>query len=332
MGSMSMEVQHLLRYGDVHEREGALRFGLHTRFPRYAEFWARYVLPNRRENDPSKLREGFPVELEDLCNSHYGVWYHLTIAYRQIEALDYPHVDIADPLLHLGTAIDLVERTLFLALKLRSGLEGKLLAARLTKEEFDQRAAEFWQKRYEKEYEVFVENNKPVNLRLHDGQRVLSENLHEHGYQAFLKESNVVRRYRNLLTHNLPPLRILAGAISQIPRPEHLPHYEKARWSSMLIKHNPDHYAPAQEVIRELADELVTSINDIWVALLFTMSVIAQTPEYRDHLRSFHDRWLSPDWRAAGTATAIHPSAYKPPSTPSAYRVDTTGDENSGST
>ena len=130
--------------GDPIEIEGVTQCGLGEIFPRYAEFWAKYVFPNREQNDKSKLRSGFPVEIENICNNHYYVFYQLATALRQLKALPHPLLDIGDPLSHLATAIDLVERTFLASLQVKCKFSEEALWFELDKDSFLKEVEEFW--------------------------------------------------------------------------------------------------------------------------------------------------------------------------------------------
>src|SRR4029079_13726056 len=95
-------VKLLQQIGDNVERKGINDCNLGDMFPRYAEFWGRFVLKNRSPNDASKLRDGLDTQLEDIFNTHYSIFYQLTTALYQIKNINDPLLDVATPLYHLG--------------------------------------------------------------------------------------------------------------------------------------------------------------------------------------------------------------------------------------
>lgn len=124
-----MSVNLLSQYGDPIEKKGINECGLGQSFPRYAEFWGKYVHPYRDSNDPSKLRPDYPEQLQDICNNHYYVFFHLTHAYLQLRylkdtPLDQSIIDIGNPLYHLASSIDLTKKTFTCAFR----VSGKRIA------------------------------------------------------------------------------------------------------------------------------------------------------------------------------------------------------------
>lgn len=329
---MSEEVWWLKNYGDPIEMEGVQRFGLGEKFSRYADFWAWYVLPNRSKTDPSKFRDDFPQELEALCNHHYGVWYQLVIAYRQLEKLDDELIDISDPLFHLGTAIDLIERTFLLAFRITGRIAEKDLSPPLTEETYREKAERFWTEEYSSRYADFLKKEKPVNLSLHSIGEVLETCMSGNAeFNAFKRATNAIRQYRNLLIHNLPPLKKKEGDIVHIPKPIHLHKYADARWSSQNTDSISNHYGPAGEIIRDLADTLVHAANDLWNVLLDRMDVIADSRQFSRKLEPFLvesgesgdiDRWTEPrKHRQSHQRRDASDQGYTPSSTPSGYKM-----------
>jgi hypothetical protein len=266
----------LIKRGDPVEKEGCQDYQLHEKFPRYAEVWGRYVLESRDPNDPWKLRDGFPVELEDLFNHHYGVWYHLVVAHRQIEALGQsnPLIDIGDPLFHLATATELTERVFVIALKIRRGLDG---------------TEGFW-KNYSKSFEKWAKRFKSKEFRLHSVSDLFDKYAEPPPkVEDFKRVSKKIGHYRNALIHNLPPLRIVEkepGKV-RIPKEKFLSKYAAARWSSGRFKYDPKEYELAETVIRNLANEFVECINELWETLLAIIKEIASS--------DYYERWFHPE-------------------------------------
>ena len=104
--------------------KGLKEYGLGELFPKYAEFWGGFVFLRRDPTDTSKLRADTPVEIEDIFNNHYYVFYQLTLTFRQIGRLSDNVLDVGDPLYHLATTVDLIERTFVAAYRVNSNLDG----------------------------------------------------------------------------------------------------------------------------------------------------------------------------------------------------------------
>ncbi|HLU11125.1 MAG TPA: hypothetical protein VK003_15745 [Oceanobacillus sp.] len=141
-------VQLLKERGDSVEQIGVNNAGLGEKFPKYAEFWGYFVFPNRDPEDSMRLRKGFPEKYERIFNHHYGVFYQLTIALLQLDDLDNPILDSANPVYHLGTAADLVEKTFLAALR----ATGKLEVPQLTEEAFVAQVNRYWHNSYQGAY------------------------------------------------------------------------------------------------------------------------------------------------------------------------------------
>lgn len=273
----------LLKGGDPVEQNGCKNYHLHEKFSRYCEFWGRYVVPNRDPGDPSKLRPDIPVELEDLFNHHYGVFYHLVIAHRQIDQIQNPDsaVDIGDPLSHLSTAIDLTERVFVMAAQMQNGDDE--FVTQLSDEEFYKKVCDFWKEQYSKDFGKWKRRYKPVSIRLHDLNYLFRKHVpDDENREAFVEIAQKVREYRNALIHNLPPLRIVHKESGQIliPKKKHLNRYADGRWSSARKPDKQEHYELAHEIIQELANGLVEYSNNLWISLLNTMQDPKQIPKY----------------------------------------------------
>lgn len=280
---MNPEQFFLSIFGDPVEKESAAT-QLGRKFPRYAEFWLHYVYPNRRLGNDSKLQEEIPPEIEDLFNTHYSVWYQLTVTYRQLNAIDNSLVEIGDLFFHLATAIDLIERTFVLVLEIEAQLQGNSIITKLTQEDYNAKIAGFWTKQYPKGFKSFKARLKPVSIRLHDVSSLFQAHMpNDDVVRAFVSTANRVRQYRNQLTHNVSPLNIVTPDGRMIPKPEHIQHYAGGRYSSIT----PDlgHFELASQVIQNLVDDLLVKANGLWETLLRKMTGIATSPQYEHRLK-----------------------------------------------
>lgn len=303
---MDYEQNILSLLGDPIEKEG-LELGLGMNFPRYADFWLYYVYPNRRTGDSSKLRETIPSEIENLFNAHYSVWYQLTVVYRQLSSINDPLVEIGDLLFHLATTIDLTELTFVLALEIEAQLQGKTLITEWTQDGYDEEVARFWIEEYTKSFRKFKEKYKPVSITLHNVTGLFAAYMPKNeAYKAFASTANRIRPYRNQLAHNVSPVNLVMAEGKVIPKPEYIQIYAGGRYSS--VKPDPDHFAPAGQIIMGLASDLVKKANDLWEILLRVMSGITNSPKYRDLIATFEDS--SPE---SGSIEMIRPAEQRYP-------------------
>lgn len=274
--------------GDPVEREAIHKHHLTNDFPRYAEFWFNYVWPNRDPQDSSKLRNGFPVEIEDIFNNHYYVLYQLNTALKQIAALSNSILDVADPFYHVATAIDLVERTFVAAFVIKYGSTETQVFKQFGSDEFKQFVDKFWQKDYSKQYEKFKSRYRPVNLSFHNVSDIFSTQLPKKRRKEFQLISSKIRQYRNILTHSLPPLKLVKqeNSVKFLPRPSKLAKYSDGRWSSGLLTIDYNDYEPAEAILYEMSHKLVVAINDLWEVLIEVMDEIRSRDIYSDKFKS----------------------------------------------
>lgn len=267
-------VSLLKNYGDIYEQRGVTDCKLGETFPNYAEIWGKYVFPNRDKSNPSKLRSGIPLPLENIFNNHYGVFYHLTFSFFQIAQFPNPLFDIGTPLYHLSTAIDLAEKTFFVTLLAK----GDISITSLDKESYMMKIESFWEKQYLGSFKEFSEKSIPVTLTLHSIRKIIEQAVPE--WKELTAKFRKAQAYRNALTHNLSPLKLMINGQIYIPKLEYLDKYKSARWSSEQQLVNVNEYAPAKEIIYTLAFDVVQNLNKAWDALLKLMAQIEPANEF----------------------------------------------------
>ncbi len=294
---MTQWIKQLAILGDPIEREGFTFFNLGKLFPNYAKFWSIYVLPNRSTNDPSKLKSGFPPQVEDILNAHYYIFYQLVISGRQIANLSNPLVDVSTPFYHLATCVDIVERLFVLASNGQKKTDTKDVGAwramskknhiylnsflhklkvekhnsdkrgtKLSQSDFDKKVENFWNGSYTNQFKKFKKSFRPVSLNFHNLTDIFNQRVPKNkSKKNFNRVANKIRRYRNLLTHSIAPLKIISeNREVQLPIPKHLSVYKNARWSSESATINPEHYLPISQTLNELWLSLVNSLNELW--------------------------------------------------------------------
>ena len=210
--------------GDPIERKGIAECDLGNTFPKYAEFWGKYIFPNRDQKDFSKLRPGFPPEIEDVFNNHYSVFYHLATALYQLKNLDQPVLDIATPFYHLGAVVDLTERTFIAAIR----ASGELRIEALEKNAFYERVDKFWGKEYQAQFGDFSNRYRPVSINLHNVSTLFEQQ--GFGNTKFRRAAGSIRHYRNTLIHSLYPLKLIIGGKTHIPKEKYLTLGGECNW------------------------------------------------------------------------------------------------------
>jgi len=264
--------------GDPYERDAA-SLGLIHKFSRYAEFWGRFIFPNRDLSAPAeaKLKSGFSVEIEDIYNLHYSVLYHFSFAHAQVYAIKSNRnlpVEVGDPLYHLATACDLIERLLLNQLL----LTGRVKLVELTRSEFDGEVESYWDEQYQKQFNRYAkEAYRSVSIPLHSQERLISQELQH--YSDFKNVADEVRQYRNVFTHSISPLRLILDGKIYIPKRNFIGRYK--RWSAGRDQIDRSHFAEAVTVIEDLIEEIITKSNALWLNAIEMMDTIASMEKYR---------------------------------------------------
>jgi hypothetical protein len=296
-------VASLEEYGDPYEKEGVINYQLGDTFPRYATFWHTYVLPNRDSADPSKLRLGFPQTLEAMFGTHYSVWYHLTIAYRQILDLDDYPAYVQDPFYHLGSAIDMAEQTIAMVLVEKERLNSNEPVQPLSNKDILRKTAKFCSD-YPKYFKAFSNRRKPVGVPLHSIKGLLIDLFPEQDNEILTKfdgETGKVRHYRNVITHNPILLNITKNGVIFLPKEKHLHKYDKPLWSSLiredLIQKD---FSRAETILLDLTSDLVVEINSLWKVLLEQFKQIISSENYNKWF-SVHPQEDIPTYEPSGT-------------------------------
>lgn len=317
-------VDMLLKDGDPTEKLGVKEYNLGEKFPRYAEFWGSYVVPNR-DSDPSKkhkLRDGFPVKIEEIFNTHYSIFYQLTFGYAQIEHLTSVQlndlVDVASPFYHLATTIDLIEKLFVTVFR----LDNPHLIKPLDEESYNQRVKKFWNTSYQKFFNDFNLTFRSVTFNLHDAKTLFDNTVPESAARTnFNKARDTIRQYRNKFIHGVSPLRLWNGKEICFPKLEHLSNYSGGHWSSKWDAIDSEHYEPAVSLLGTLADELVKAADVLWKLLIEEIQPHVPMPEAGINFHSLATFIPTENLYTGGTLTHYAP----PPTNPSGIKFDNTG-------
>jgi hypothetical protein len=268
--------------GDPTEKLGVAKYDLGEKFPRYAEFWGSYVVTNRDsdQNNKHKLRDDFPIPIEEIFNTHYSIFYQLVFTYAQIEhlaAVQFSEiVDVGSPFYHLATAADLIDK-LFVAVY---SLKTPDLIKPLTETDYDQEASKFWNEDYKRFFDDFTNVYRSVTHNFHDARRVFCDVVPESKARTkFNRVQGIIRQYRNKFIHGVSPLRLWNGKEICFPKITHLKKHASEHWSSKSSAIDAEHYEPAVSLMTRLADELVDAINDLWELLINEIKPHVPMPE-----------------------------------------------------
>jgi hypothetical protein len=125
--------------------------------------------------DGIQLRNNIDPLLESLAMAHYTVYYHLGTAALLFTRLHQEFYE--DILFHLYSAIEMVERLIFILAKLKFQNEKKVLTIKLTQDEILAKAQNYYSNEdgYEEDFKDFLKKGRAVNLYLHKIEEVTKE-------------------------------------------------------------------------------------------------------------------------------------------------------------
>jgi hypothetical protein len=252
-------------------------------FPNYDEFWRIYIVPmtDRNFGGGIQLRDNIDALLEDLAMTHYTVYYHLGTA----ALLSYFHHGFfEDILFHLSSATEIVERLIFIIAKLKFQIENKDLVSELTQDKFTNKVQEYYNKKYKKDFEHFLDKGRPVNVQLHKITKVtkifMKDISASEAFTQWLYIVGKIRHYRNVLTHN-PKLGNLysVNEIFLVPKEDKLNYYE--RWSQVKYRSNKDDFVKLTDLLFDYQHDLVENTNTIWKYLIDVMKDLYKFEDYK---------------------------------------------------
>jgi hypothetical protein len=264
--------------GDNYEREfGRLLAG---QFPNCERFWKFFVVPltERMRGYPVALfknigyRQGMNHDLEDIAATHYSMFMHLV----------YAHINLQQPTLsaledfyvHLASACDLVETFLeksYLLLLQCRGEQSQLLQ-RLTRDEFLQLAAKWYDENYLTVYGHYLSKGKFRSMPLPSRPLLIKEFVKDYLGQASLWKdydghSRAIRELRNVIVHDVQLGRFVVDDKIFIPRPKVIQNYRTWRQVFAVVDDQNKFYrdfAEWSQQMKEDLDLLQSILNRIW--------------------------------------------------------------------
>jgi len=267
--------------GDVHEQQNWVL--LKERFSNCERFWREFVVPlTRRIELPRGHPEWFGQrdvadDLRSVGFLHYSAFLHLAHAYAHLRRSE-EESSFGDFYSHLGSACDLADdfllKVYLLACQCRG--RGSPLLQGLTKEQFLERAAAWYEKRYAKTYERYLCKGKPMPIYLPGRQDVLCEYLGEQAWKAYEKVSRPLREYRNVIMHDVAMGALLSSnEIHIVPKKERIQDYRGLtpvlNAASNFELQRKDFIVMQEEMIKDIAG-LELALNTLWTYPLRTLS------------------------------------------------------------
>ena len=255
-------------------------------FPNYEVFWTQFIVPltGRAEGRGIGLKDGVDPLLENVAMAHYSVFYHLGVA-TELQA-KFGQEFSEDVLFHLSSSTEMVERLIFILVKLKAELQDAELLSKLTDEIVSKISSEYLStKGYSNDFERFVKRGQAVNVRLHnidDVMKPFMQNISEQAARDFVhwqNTANQIRHYRNTLAHN-PKLGMLLadGEKIYIPKENVLHKYEL--WSDVIKQSDNDDFMLLSNLLSGFQKSLTKRSNSLWVYLIAFMDGISKVDGY----------------------------------------------------
>lgn len=227
---------HLADDGDGNERR--YWAALHETFPNYERFWQRLVVPMTKRielprNSPARheRRNLLADDVWLVSYLNYSLFLHLAYA-SDHRALPLES-SFGDFYTHLGSVCDLAEDFLLAVHLLVSecrNLPVPVLLG-LSRKEFLEMAARWYEKEYPKAYDHYHRKGKGKPVYLPPRQMILDTYFppQDAGWKAYAKFSNQIRGYRNKVVHDVAMGTVLSGKFHLVPRKERVHDYTAMR-------------------------------------------------------------------------------------------------------
>lgn len=209
-------------------------------FPNHEVFWKTIIVPftNRiclplddiqRFTDP---REGVAEEMHEIGSFHYGIFLNIVYAHHILENKHYSFFE--NFYVHLGSICDLVEelllRVYFLIIECQK-IESNILN-KLTKTEFLEIAADWYDENYSNLFEQYFQSGKPNPIRIPNRKYLLAEYFEKSKpWKAYASFSQLIRQYRNVHVHhyNVASLKNSDTGEIFVPKKEKIGKYKRWR-------------------------------------------------------------------------------------------------------
>lgn len=259
-------------------------------FPNYELFWKYFVVPTTKRLDSNsadiltriRSRDGINENIQNMMSWHYSTFLNLAYAHihRFLEGCRLQLDDrseirtpssFEDCYVHLGSACDVAEafiqKIYFLILECH-GRECKVLK-RLNKDSFLELAEDWYDKNYEKVYEIYLRKGKPDWMRIPSAKNVLDEYYGDDKYWKDYKDiSRRVREYRNVIVHQ-PQLGRLydSQGNKSVPQLDKIHDYKK--WSAFFSAVTDEErmtrdFVYASSHMNHSIAELERNLNNLW--------------------------------------------------------------------
>jgi hypothetical protein len=291
---------HFANDGDAHERKYWVLFK--ERFPNCELFWRQFVAPMTRRiecpvDDPKRYeRRGVSEELWAVGYLQYSLFLHLGYASDHL-ATPMPS-SFCDFYSHLGSACDLVEDFLLqaylLVLECR-GLRSHVLQE-MTREQFLQLAADWYDAHYAAVYQHYLSKGKGMPMKMPTRASMVGEYLAgQPAWSDYLRYAQRIREYRNVIIHDvLIGEVIMSGGIRLVPRKEKIQTYRKLSTVFAAAKDparlKTDFLVMHEQMLTDFAG-LQKHLNALWVKVIADFDALLFTEQNPELLKKYDIRF-----------------------------------------
>jgi len=246
------------------------------RFPNYERFWHRLVVPMTKRieiplNSPGRheRREGIADDLWRVSYLNYSAFLHLAYAF---DHLPLPlKSSFGDFYRHLGSVCDLAEDFLVCVHLLVSECRNNQvpLLQGLSREEYLDMAARWYEKEYPKAYAHYHRKGKSKSLHLPPREALLGKYFEhrDEAWKAYTKFSGQIRPYRNRVVHDVAMGTVLAGRYQLVPKKERIQDYGDMRPiqdAAKDIRRLKRDFIVREEQMSDDLHGILTLLNALW--------------------------------------------------------------------
>jgi hypothetical protein len=266
--------------GDLFEREHSSR--ILELFPRCEDFWKFFVIPltdriSGYSNDLTHtidFRITTSDQVQDIANYHYSMFLNLVYANLHIQGDELSKLE--DTYVHLATACDLAESVLIKWFLLVSECRGKPIESlqKHSKEEFLGYAGKWYEKNYDRLYDIYKDQMRQPPIRLPESGDILVEFFGEDSElrKAYIQASRPIRELRNIIVHDLKIARIVECDNEYlVPKSSMIQSYRSWRdvaavaMDEVRIKKD---FTTISEQCNHDFEVLASNLNEVWFYLI----------------------------------------------------------------
>jgi hypothetical protein len=258
--------------GDQYEQEWWPFFK--ERFPNCENFWRQFVVPSTNRivqgsTDRISHRSNVSDDIINITLFHYSMFMNLVYAYNHL--LNFTLSSFDDFYTHIASACDLAEEFLLKVylLVIECQNQKSNILQNLSKKDFLGLCDKWYDDKYPKVYENYLEKGKFASIKIPNRKNVLDEYFNDSkDWKKYKKFVQKIREYRNVIIHNVQIGRILIrGNVILVPKKEKIHDYRKL-YSVFAAKQNvkklkSDFINMKEQIILDIGT-LEVILNKLW--------------------------------------------------------------------